>query len=118
VRDHLIAFYYDLRRTYADQAHRDGDGVLERYVLASLSPTIDALLDGRQFSFARYLLPDDHPMAPPHGGHPADQLVLGSDDVVVEHTPHPVEPSPDRAKFREALDRREREALERERRMR
>ena len=88
VRDHLIAWYVDLRQMFVNIALKGSDEELARYTRAHWTPMIDALLGGEAVTFSRYELPSDHPQAPPHGGHPSDLLTLGADDVlrVAGHT--------------------------------
>ncbi len=82
LRDYLIAHFCDRRQTYVNTARRGSDEELERYVRAEWTPLIDALLDGKAIKISRFQLPEDHPQAPPDGGHPTDPLVFGADDVL------------------------------------
>jgi hypothetical protein len=82
VRDHLIGEFCDLRQMLVNTARGGNDDELERAILAHYNPTVDALLDGKAVRFARYFLPASHPLRPPHGGHPSDDLVIGEDNVV------------------------------------
>jgi len=43
---------------------------------------VDALAAGDEVWISRYELPDDHPQAAPHGGHPCDNLLLDTDNVL------------------------------------
>ena len=52
------------------------------YADNQLHGRVDALAAGEAVRIHRFELPDGHPMAPPHGGRPTDDLELGADDVV------------------------------------
>ncbi|GAF47376.1 hypothetical protein RW1_040_00380 [Rhodococcus wratislaviensis NBRC 100605] len=71
-----------LREYLVQQAtdFRDSYGHLDPQVHAELSKPVDALRSGEAFHLHRHSLPDDHPARA--AGHPADDLVLGADDVL------------------------------------
>jgi len=46
------------------------------------SKPVDALAAGEAVRIHRFALPPDHPLAPPHGGRPCDDLELGADNVL------------------------------------
>ena len=52
------------------------------FTYRELRKGIDPLIAGKAVTLHRYELPDGHPMAAPHGGHPSVNLVLGADDVL------------------------------------
>jgi hypothetical protein len=53
-----------------------------QYGYAQLGPRVDALAAGAVVRIHRYELPEDHPLAPPHGGHPLDSLLLDEHDML------------------------------------
>ena len=84
-RDHLLAAAVDFRQLVSStlESHTIEGG---QTVWEHLSGRVDALLEGREVTFARYELPDWHPLAPCHGGNPSDSFTLGPDDVLREST--------------------------------
>jgi hypothetical protein len=86
LRDYLNAYFCDLRQGYVDVAERNHDEDFVRHIRSQWSPVIDALIDQKPVKFRRFELPENHSMAPPHGGNPGDLLELGSDDVLREMT--------------------------------
>ena len=81
VRQHLVSEWTELRamftKTLLEESTECG-----RYAWDAWTPLIAAAVDGGAVSLHRFELPPDHPMGPPHGGHPCDSLELGADDVL------------------------------------
>jgi hypothetical protein len=81
LRDYLHAQARNFMHTMVDTLLADGPESTQ-YAYGQLSGRVDALAAGEAVTLHRYELPDDHPMAPPQGGHPCDNLLLDADNVL------------------------------------
>jgi hypothetical protein len=117
LRNYLHAELADFVATYVNIALASGDTKLVDHTRKLFQPRLDALLEGREVrSINRYDLLDWHNESPKLSRrHPLDKFSLGPDDVLrpADEPTGPRFVPPNRAKLREGLDRREREALER-----
>jgi hypothetical protein len=91
LRAYLIEQRSEFRNLMARTLFEDSAESAE-YAFTECSKAVDPLIAGKACRVTRYELPFEHPQAPPHGGHPCDDLELGVDDVLREdardaHTP-------------------------------